>query len=123
MAYKILAFSIGGGLAGMAGSFYAHYILFISPVTFTVAESINMLVMIIFGGMSTLFGPILGAVFLTVLPEFLRMAGSLRLVIYGVALVIFIIWMPLGVWGSLKSFWLGRRQASLPEVGEHQEHS
>jgi len=81
-----------------------------------------MLVMIIFGGMSTLFGPILGAVFLTVLPEFLRMAGSLRLVIYGVALVIFIIWMPLGVWGSLKSFWLSRRQASLSEIGEHQEH-
>jgi len=123
MAYKVLAFSIGGGLAGMAGSFYAHYILFISPVTFTVAESINMLVMIIFGGMSTLFGPILGAVFLTVLPEFLRMAGSLRLVIYGVALVVFIIWMPLGVWGSLKSFWLGRRQASLSEAGESQEHS
>jgi len=122
MVYKVLAFSIGGGLAGMAGSFYAHYILFISPVTFTVAESINMLVMIIFGGMSTLFGPILGAVFLTVLPEFLRMAGSLRLVIYGVALVIFIIWMPLGVWGSLKSFWLSRRQASLSEIGEHQEH-
>ncbi len=121
MAYKVFAFTVGGGLAGMAGSFYAHYILFISPVTFTVGESINILVMIIFGGMTTLFGPILGAVFLTVLPEFLRIAGSLRLVIYGVALVVFIIWMPLGVWGSLKSFWMGQRQASLQTARENPE--
>ena len=109
MAYKVFAFTLGGALAGMAGSFYAHYILFISPVTFTIAESINLLVMIIFGGMTTLFGPVFGAVALTLLPEFLRMAGSLRLVIYGVALVIFIIWLPLGVWGTIKSKWMERR--------------
>ena len=109
MAYKVFAFTLGGALAGMAGSFYAHYILFISPVTFTIAESINLLVMIIFGGMTTLFGPVFGAVALTLLPEFLRMAGSLRLVIYGVALVIFIIWLPLGVWGTIKSRWMERR--------------
>ena len=108
MAYKVFAFTLGGALAGMAGSFYAHYILFISPVTFTIAESINLLVMIIFGGMTTLFGPVFGAVALTLLPEFLRMAGSLRLVIYGVALVIFIIWLPLGVWGTIKSRWMER---------------
>ena len=109
MAYKVFAFTLGGALAGMAGSFYAHYILFISPVTFTIAESINLLVMIIFGGMTTLFGPVFGAVALTLLPEFLRMAGSLRLMIYGVALVIFIIWLPLGVWGTIKSKWMERR--------------
>lgn len=109
MAYKVFAFTLGGALAGMAGSFYAHYILFISPVTFTIAESINLLVMIIFGGMTTLFGPVFGAVALTLLPEFLRMAGSLRLVIYGVALVIFIVWLPLGVWGTIKSRWMERR--------------
>ena len=67
MAYKVFAFTLGGALAGMAGSFYAHYILFISPVTFTIAESINLLVMIIFGGMTTLFGPVFGAVALTLL--------------------------------------------------------
>ncbi len=103
MKSKVFAFTVGGAIAGLAGSFYAHYILFISPVTFTMGESINMLVMVIFGGMSTLFGPILGAVSLTILPEFLRMAGEMRLVIYGVALVLFIIWMPLGLWGTLRS--------------------
>lgn len=102
MKTKVFAFTVGGALAGLAGSFYAHYILFISPVTFTINESINILVMVIFGGMSTLCGPILGAILLTVLPEFLRMAGELRLVLYGVALICFIIWLPQGVWGSLK---------------------
>ena len=103
MKSKVFAFTLGGALAGLAGAFYAHYILFISPVTFTINESINILVMVIFGGMSTLFGPILGAVSLTILPEFLRMAGELRLVIYGVALVCFIIWLPMGVWGTLRN--------------------
>jgi branched-chain amino acid transport system permease protein len=103
MKSKVFAFATGGLIAGMAGSFYAHYILFISPVTFTMNESINMLVMVIFGGMSTLFGPILGAVSLTILPEFLRMAGEMRLVIYGFALILFIVWLPMGVWGTLKN--------------------
>jgi branched-chain amino acid transport system permease protein len=103
MKSKVFAFTAGGAIAGLAGSFYAHYILFISPVTFTMNESINILVMVIFGGMTTLFGPILGAVSLTILPEFLRMAGEMRLVIYGFALILFIIWLPMGVWGTLKN--------------------
>ena len=112
MKNKVFAFTVGGMLAGFAGSFYAHYILFISPVTFTITESINILVMVIFGGMSTMLGPILGAIALTVLPEFLRMAGALRLVIYGVALICFIIWLPQGVWGSLKN-WHRNKQLSM----------
>lgn len=115
MRNKIFAFSIGGALAGIAGSFYAHYILFISPVTFTIGESINILVMVIFGGMSTLLGPIFGAISLTILPEFLRMAGALRLVIYGIALVCFIIWLPQGVWGSIKNWWINKKSSENAE--------
>ena len=83
MRFKLIAFCCGSGLAGIAGSFYAHYILFISPVSFTLTESINILVMMIFGGMQTFIGPIVGAVILTILPELLRMAGALRMTIYG----------------------------------------
>lgn len=115
MRNKIFAFSVGGALAGLAGSFYAHYILFISPVTFTIGESINILVMVIFGGMSTLLGPIFGAILLTILPEFLRMAGALRLVIYGVSLVCFIIWLPQGVWGSIKNWWINKKSSESVE--------
>ena len=102
MRYKVFAFTLGGGLAGIAGAFYAHYILFISPVTFTIGESINILVMVIFGGMTTLAGPIIGAAILTILPELLRMAGALRLVIYGLALMAFIVWMPQGIVGAVR---------------------
>jgi len=102
MRYKVFAFTLGGGLAGVAGAFYAHYILFISPVTFTIGESINILVMVIFGGMTTLPGPIIGAAILTILPELLRMAGALRLVIYGLALMAFIVWMPQGIVGAMR---------------------
>jgi branched-chain amino acid transport system permease protein len=116
MRYKLFSFCLGGGIAGLAGAFYAHYILFISPVTFNVGDSINIVVMVIFGGMTTLSGPVLGAVILTLLPEFLRMAGALRLVIYGLALMIFIIWMPLGVVGTVKDFLQTRRKT--PTTGE-----
>ena len=116
MRYKLFSFCLGGGIAGLAGAFYAHYILFISPVTFNVGDSINLVVMVIFGGMTTLSGPVLGAVILTLLPEFLRMAGALRLVIYGLALMIFIIWMPLGVVGTVKDFLQNHRET--PTAGE-----
>jgi branched-chain amino acid transport system permease protein len=109
MKYKVFAFTLGGLLAGIAGALYAHYILFISPVTFTVGESINILVMVIFGGMTTLAGPILGAAILTILPELLRMAGALRLVIYGAALMAFIVWMPQGIVGTFRELVDSRR--------------
>jgi branched-chain amino acid transport system permease protein len=115
MRYKVFAFTLGGGLAGVAGALYAHYILFISPVTFTIGESINILVMVIFGGMTTLVGPILGAAILTLLPEFLRMAGALRLVIYGAALMAFIVWMPQGIVGTVREL-IASRQPDTPEA-------
>ena len=113
MRYKVFAFTLGGGLAGIAGAFYAHYILFISPVTFTIGESINILVMVIFGGMTTLAGPIIGAAILTILPELLRMAGALRLVIYGLALMVFIVWMPQGIVGAVREA-VGRNRPDAP---------
>jgi len=109
MKFKVIAFTLGGFFAGIAGSFYAHYILFISPVSFTLAESINVLVMVIFGGITTFAGPILGAILLTILPEFLRMAGDLRMTIYGGVLMLLIIFLPLGVFGTIKGKWVSIR--------------
>jgi len=109
MKFKVIAFTLGGCFAGIAGSFYAHYILFISPVSFTIAESINVLVMVIFGGMSTFVGPIVGAIILTILPEFLRMAGALRMTIYGLALMFLIIFLPQGIVGTLKEMWFSSK--------------
>ena len=88
-------FVIGAFFAGIAGSLYAHYITFIDPSSFTVMESITILLMVVFGGMGSLLGSVVGATVLVVLPELLRFVGmpssvaaNIRQMIYGVLLVL-----------------------------------
>lgn len=100
--YKILAFTVASGMAGLAGALHAHYILFISPVTFDLAQSINVVLMVIIGGSGTILGPILGALLLTLLPEVLRAIAEYRMVIYGAILVFTIVFMPNGIVGTIK---------------------
>ena len=73
--HKLLVFIIGAFFAGIAGSLYAHYITFIDPSSFTVKESITILLMVIFGGMGSISGSVVGAIILVVLPELLRFLG------------------------------------------------
>ena len=100
---KMLSFTISAGIAGFAGCLYAHYNSYISPNSFTMMESVSLLLMVIIGGIGTIFGPILGAAFLTALPEFLRSINDWRLVIFGALLVLTIMFMPNGILGVLKS--------------------
>lgn len=113
-AYKNAAFIIGALFAGFAGSLYAHLIGYISPYAFTVAESINILLMIVFGGMGTILGPVIGAGLLVFLPEFLRSLADYRMLIYGALLVIVILFMPQGILGMVQSLW--QRRPYSPEV-------
>lgn len=89
--YKILAYVISAGLAGMAGSVYAHYISFISPDTFTAADSTTVLCMVILGGAGTLLGPLIGAILLTLTPEIFRFAQLYRIIFIGVIMVVGVI--------------------------------
>src|SRR4030066_1798327 len=73
--YKLTVFVIGAFFAGIAGSLYAHYITFIDPSSFTVMESIAVLLMVVFGGMGNLKGSFVGALVLIILPEILRFIG------------------------------------------------
>jgi len=107
--HKLMAFVIGAFFAGIAGVLYAHYITFIDPSSFTVMESITVLLMVIFGGMASIPGSILGAVILVVLPEALRFLGlpssiaaQVRQMLYGALLVIFMIWRPKGLLGKYR---------------------
>jgi len=102
MRYKIIAFVVASGMAGLAGCLYAHYILFISPVTFDISQSINIVLMVIIGGSNSILGPILGAFLLTLLPEILRAIAEYRMVIYGAILVFAIIFMPNGIVGTIR---------------------
>ena len=105
--HKLLVFVIGAFFAGIAGSLYAHYITFIDPSSFTVMESITILLMVIFGGMGSISGSIAGAVILVVFPELLRFLGMpssiaapMRQMIYGLLLVVIMIKRPQGIMGK-----------------------
>jgi branched-chain amino acid transport system permease protein len=103
--YRILAFAGGAALAGLTGALYSGYIRFISPDTFTSGESINILIMMVIGGMGTIVGPIIGAVAITYLLETMRVFAEYRLVIYGLLMFGVILYMPQGVAGMLESLW------------------
>ncbi|MCL2767776.1 MAG: branched-chain amino acid ABC transporter permease [Synergistaceae bacterium] len=117
--YKLFAFCTGALFAGIAGSLYAHYISYISPDSFTLAESINILVMVIFGGMGTLMGPVIGAVAVTFLLENLRFLQEYRLIIYGILLMLIIIFAPGGLMGFIMKYVSARNssKADLPQEG------
>ncbi len=104
---KIQAFALGACFAGLAGSLFAHYITFIDPSSFTLAETILILLMVTLGGMSSLKGSIAGAIILILLPEPLRfiglpsaMVGQLRQIIYAGLLLALILKRPKGLFGE-----------------------
>ena len=95
--YKLIAFGIGTALAGMSGSVYAHYFRVISPDLVGVYYLIGALIMVMVGGIGSTGGVILGALIFTVLPETLRVLESVRLIVFAVALLISITFLPAGV--------------------------
>ena len=97
MFWKVFAFGIGSAVAGAAGAFYASFVGTLVPDAFIITESFTILAMVIVGGMGTLIGPVMGAILLTVLPELLRGFGDLRLVLYGLALTLVVLFMPGGI--------------------------
>jgi branched-chain amino acid transport system permease protein len=96
-AWKVFAFGIGSAVAGAAGAFYASFVGTLVPDAFIITESFTILAMVIVGGMGTLIGPVWGAILLTVLPEVLRGFGDFRLVLYGAALALVVLFMPGGM--------------------------
>ena len=102
LRYRMLAFAVGGALAGGVGAIYAHYLSVFCPEEMTVALTVNLLVIVFLGGVGTLRGILLGAVLFTALPEILRLAPTWRLVIYGMLLLIIVIRSPEGIDGLLR---------------------
>lgn len=105
--FKVQVFMISAGVASLAGVLYATYITYIDPTSFTVMESILIISMVIIGGTGSLKGSVIGAVVLVALPELLRFVGmpnsiaaNLRQILYGAALVGFMLWRPKGLIGE-----------------------
>jgi branched-chain amino acid transport system permease protein len=98
--FKLLAFIIGTGMAGLAGSLYAHYMQFISAGDFSFPVSVGLLSMLVLGGMGTLWGPVLGTVILGALPEIFRPLVDYRMLFYTILLLLMIRFQPGGLLGE-----------------------
>ncbi len=98
--FKVLAFILGSAIAGLAGGFYAHFLTFIMPQNFGFGQSIVVLSMVVFGGIGTRWGPIVGAIILGVLPEISRPIMEYRTLIYGVLLLGMMRFQPEGLLGA-----------------------
>jgi len=93
-------------MLGLAGSTYAFTEGRISPTTFGFGHvDVVVLVMLAFGGISTLFGPIIGAVTFTIVDEILIDFGQLRQMAYGILIIVLFLWMPSGVIPTVASLW------------------
>ncbi len=108
--YKTLSFAISAALAGIGGALYAHMIKFLSPDQFNIIQSIDLLLMVVIGGLGSVHGAFLGAAFLIgmpqlisgvkdFLPEAVANAPGLKSVIYGAVLILFVLFEPLGMYG------------------------
>ena len=98
--YKTTAFVFSAMLAGVAGCLYAGYIGSLYPSTFKFMKSIEILVMVVLGGMGSMLGSVISAVVLTALPEMLRAFSDYRMVVYSLALVLMMIFRPKGLMGT-----------------------
>lgn len=97
--FKVVAFILGSAIAGLAGGFYAHFLTFIMPQNFGFGQSIVILSMVVFGGIGSRWGPIVGAIILGVLPEVSRPIMEYRILIYGILLLGMMRFQPGGLLG------------------------
>ena len=114
-AHKRFVFVLSAALAGLAGVLYAHYLSFIAPASFGFSFSVQLVVMVVLGGMASVWGSVAGALFLTALPEALREFEDIDILVYGSILVLTIMFLPDGLAGGLTR--LGRRLRRLRRSG------
>lgn len=103
--YRILAFVVASFYAGIAGGLFALLVKFIDPGSFGMSETILLLMMLIIGGSGNYFGPVLGAALLAFMPEIVREFKEYRALVYGIALVAVVIFLPEGLGGRLSTWW------------------
>lgn len=111
-AYKLLAFTLGAALAGVAGNVYAAKLTIVSPESFTFWESCLMFSIVLIGGMGSLPGVIVGAGAVSLFPEVFRAFSLYRMVVFGLAMILMMVFRPGGLWPR-------RRPAAAPRKAEH----
>ncbi len=117
---KMLAFFVGSFYAGVGGSLYASYVGFISPRNFDLLASLNIWLMVAFGGRGTILGPIIGTVILAPIPFLLQEYDTLKDVIYGSLIIVVIVVLPAGIYGELmQRLRTSQARARLKSPGSH----
>jgi branched-chain amino acid transport system permease protein len=100
--HKMIALVVSAAMAGIAGALMANYIQFIRPTMFNMAKSTDLTIMVIFGGLGSISGSIVGTILLVSLPEVFRNFAQWRLVIYGLAVIVIMVGRPQGVMGGFE---------------------
>ena len=118
--YKIKVFVVSAVYASLAGSLYAHYLTFISPKTFDIFFSVELVTMVIVGGMGSVWGALLGTIFLTPLPNVLHVFDEYKDVFYGLVLVVILIFVPEGLFVAASKQWMSMTKAGRTEESEEQ---
>jgi len=103
--YKIFVFVLSAFYAAVAGALYAHYVTFVSPGSFGFHTSVQLVTMVVLGGMASLWGAVLGALFLTFLPEALRAIENFDILVYGAILVLCMMFLPGGLAEGARKAW------------------
>jgi len=102
---KVQIFTVSAVISATAGSLYAHIMTFIAPASFGFNFSVELLTMVVVGGLGSIYGSFLGAVILTMLPEFLRVFQDLDIIVYGLMLILMTMFMPGGLISGLEFLW------------------
>lgn len=100
---KVQIFTVSALISALAGSLYAHTMTFIAPASFGFNFSVELVTMVIIGGLGSIYGSFLGAAILTLLPEFLRVFHDFDIVIYGLLLIVMTMFMPGGLIGGFEA--------------------
>jgi branched-chain amino acid transport system permease protein len=99
--FGLLTFVLAAAIAGLAGGFYANYVSFVGPEVFGFSFMITMIIMVLAGGKGTLLGPVVGAVMVVLLEEFLRDFKELRFSIFGLMVIAVVLFLPRGIMGFI----------------------
>ena len=99
--YKVQSFALGAFIAGVGGGLYAHFIGYINPSDFGFLKSVDILSMVVLGGLGSITGSVIGASILSAAPEFLRFMANYRMLVYGGLLVCMMIFRPNGLMGNI----------------------
>ncbi len=116
---KVMAFTVGAGITGLAGGLFASAAMYISPGLFDFNQSVSFLAMTVVGGAGSAVGTVLGTVVLTLLPEVLRFLQHIYLVVYAIIVLAIVLGMPGGIWSVVEKWWSRLIPTTRPELNAH----